>query len=304
MTGRITLKRGIKRAAGWASVLVSPLAVAAGAPRACIFMYHRTTRIGFIDQRTDDWNVAPDVFERHMRVLAEVADVVPLHALPARLGLIGVDADRIPHAATRPLVCVTLDDGYGSAWKTAVPILSCYGIPATLFVPTAYVGGREPMPFDRWGRLNCGRVDRESWRPIGWRELERTVRTGLVSIGSHSCRHLEARDCGARHLAEEAARSRETLRARLGSDQARAYAYPFGSSRLGDVPADYEHAVRAAGYELAVTTDLGLATAASNPFRLPRIEAHQVDSARVLRAKLHGSIAPYWLTDRLRSALH
>jgi peptidoglycan/xylan/chitin deacetylase (PgdA/CDA1 family) len=296
MVGHITLKRGIKRAAGWASVMTSPFSSAATAGAACILMYHRTAAIDFVDSRTDDWNVPPDVFERHMRTLAVTADVVPLQTLRERQTHDG-------HSG-RPLVCVTLDDGYASACESALPILERYRIPATFFVAAAYVGSREPMPFDRWGRLNCGRVGVESWRAAGWRELERAIQSGLITIGSHSFRHLEARDCGAGHLREEAERSRDTLRARLGADHARVYAYPYGSSRLGDVTEVYENAVRAAGYDLAVTTDLGLAHADDNPFRLPRIEAHQVDSAPVLRAKLRGALAPYWVTDRLRTAIH
>jgi peptidoglycan/xylan/chitin deacetylase (PgdA/CDA1 family) len=303
MVGHITLKRSIKRAAGWASVMTSPFASAATAGAACILMYHRTAVIDFVDSRTDDWNVPPDVFERHMRTLAATADVVPLHALRERQMQMRDRQSRDLHPG-RPLVCVTLDDGYASACESALPILERYRIPATFFVTAAYVGSREPMPFDRWGRLNCGRVGAESWRAAGWRELERAIRGGLITIGSHSFRHLEARDCGAGHLREEAERSRDTLRARLGADHARAYAYPYGSSRLGDVTAAYEDAVRAAGYDLAVTTDLGLARISDNPFRLPRIEAHQVDSAPVLRAKLRGALAPYWVTDRLRTAIH
>lgn len=296
MVGHIALKRGIKRAAGWASVMTSPFASASSAGTACILMYHRTAVIDFVDSRTDDWNVLPDVFECHMRTLAECADVVPLHALRERQA-----GER---NSGKPLVCVTLDDGYASACESALPILERYCIPATFFVAAAYVGSREPMPFDRWGRLNCGRVGAESWRAAGWRELERAIHGGLITIGSHSFRHLEARDCGAAHLREEAERSRDALRTRLGAEHARAYAYPYGSSRLGDVTETYENAVRAAGYDLAVTTDLGLARATDNPFRLPRIEAHQVDSAPVLRAKLRGALAPYWVTDRLRTAIH
>jgi peptidoglycan/xylan/chitin deacetylase (PgdA/CDA1 family) len=298
MVGHITLKRGIKRAAGWASVMTSPFASAAPAGTACILMYHRTAVIDFVDSRTDDWNVPPDVFECHMRTLAAAADAVPLHELRRRL-VLGQET-----SSGKPLVCVTLDDGYASACESALPILERYHVPATFFVAAAYVGCRDPMPFDRWGRLNCGRVGAECWRAAGWHELERAIRGGLITIGSHSFRHLEGRECGAGHLREEAERSRDLLCTRLGAEHARAYAYPYGSCRLGDVTDAYESAVRAAGYDLAVTTDLGLARASDNPFRLPRIEVHQVDSASVLRAKLRGALAPYWVTDRLRTAIH
>jgi peptidoglycan/xylan/chitin deacetylase (PgdA/CDA1 family) len=259
-------------------------------------MYHRMARIDFVDERADDWNVTSHVFASHMQVLAESAETVPLDQLDHRL--------KRPLASSRPLVCVTVDDGYASAFKTAVPVLIEYGIPATFFVPTAYIGSNEPMPFDRWGTVNRDRVIPETWRATDWRELEHAVGTGLVSVGSHSHHHLKGRNCSAARLAEEAGRSREYLCERLGRDQARVYAYPYGSSRLGDVTATYEIAVRAAGYELAVTTDLGLAGVASNRFRLPRVEAHQLDSPRVLRAKTLGSLAPYWLTDRLRGRIH
>jgi hypothetical protein len=71
---------------------------------------------------------------------------------------------------------------------------------------------------------------------------------------------------------------------------------------LGYVPDSYVSAVAEAGYEVAVTYDLGRVTADTDRFRLPRIEAHGVDSEAVIRAKVLGTLAPYWLTDRLRQA--
>jgi peptidoglycan/xylan/chitin deacetylase (PgdA/CDA1 family) len=287
-TVAIPLKRGIKRAAGWASVALSPMTTGTGI---CILMYHRIAPIPFIDRRADDWNVPPEIFERQMQALADYADVVPLHEL---------------HEATsrsdRPVACITIDDGYASVCEHAVPILQRYGLPATFFIPTAYIGSDTPLPFDQWGQLNRHRVSPELWRAATWHELERVASTGLIQIGSHSHHHLAGRVCTPTCLREETERSRDDLRQTLGPNHARAYAYPYGNSRLGDVPADYESAVRTAGYELAVTTDPGLATAASDPFRLPRLEMHQVDSASVLRSKVRGSVTPYRAIDRLRTS--
>ena len=230
MTGRrITVKRGIKRGAGLLALAMSPF-VRRDPGTACILMYHRLAPIDFVDQRTDDWNVTPAVFEGHMRMLAEIAAPVPLHTL--RPGLIGSPSER-------PRVAVTFDDGYASVCRAAVPILVRYGIPATLFVTTAFVGTCEPMPFDRWGTLNRHRVDAETWLPAGWADIEQALSTGLISIGSHSHRHLEGRECSSERCAEEANRSRQELHTRLGCDQARTYAYPFGSSRHGDVTGQY-----------------------------------------------------------------
>lgn len=323
MLRAITLKRGIKRAAGWTSVALSPFVDASRDEASiCILMFHRIAPIDFIDQRADDWNVPPDIFERQMRTLAAHATVIPLTAVAARLAAAAAGAAAAGDAASagaavtprrsaeRRFACVTVDDGYACAFTHAVPILVRYGIPATFFVPTAYVDSRGPMPFDRWGRLNRSRVTADTWRAVGWRDLEQAAKSGLVTIGSHSHRHLDGHRCDADRLRDEAAHSREELHARLGADHARTYAYPYGNSRLGDVPAEYEAAVREAGYDLAVTTDPGLAHAGAgaaadvsiNPFRLPRLEVHQLDSNAVLRAKLRGSLAPYRAIDRLRPA--
>jgi hypothetical protein len=53
---------------------------------------------------------------------------------------------------------------------------------------------------------------------------------------------------------------------------------------------------------MGLSTDLGLAEALSDPYRLPRIEAHPLDSAAVLKAKVLGVLGPYRITDRLRKA--
>jgi hypothetical protein len=169
-----------------------------------------------------------------------------------------------------------------------------------LFVPTATIDSTEPMPFDRWADKNRARVSDDTWRPIDWDGLERCLATGLVSIGSHSHLHLNGMECGSDQLVEEASVSREILVRRLGKDAARSYAYPYGCTRLGQIPASYVAAVQAAGYELAVSTDLGIADADSNLHALPRIEAHPVDGRGAICAKAAGSIRPYYVTDWLR----
>jgi peptidoglycan/xylan/chitin deacetylase (PgdA/CDA1 family) len=240
----------------------------------------------------DDWNVPPATFERQIAALSEFAEIVPLLELSDRL------RRRAAHA--RPLVSLTFDDGYASLYKHALPVLKRYGAPATAFVVTGTVGGGGPQPFDGWALKNQGRTRPDDWRALTWGELEECAASGLVHVGAHSHRHLRGSRCTPGQLAEEAGRSREVLRGRLGGGHARAYAYPYGSTRLGDASAAYAAAVRAAGYEVAVTTDLGLATEGSDPLLLPRIEAHALDAPAVIRAKARGALASYRLTDNLR----
>jgi peptidoglycan/xylan/chitin deacetylase (PgdA/CDA1 family) len=294
MFGRITIKRALKRTAGWAAVLARPFAGRSPRPAACILCYHRVAEIGFVDPHVDDWNVRPAVFERQIAALAEFVEFVPLLDLPRRL------ATAAP--CGKPLVCLTFDDGYASVYSCALPIIQRYRAPATVFVVTSVIGRREPMPFDRWSRSHRDKVPAEAWRTMDWGELERCVASGVMTLGAHSHQHLQGQNCTPAQLAEESARSRAVLLQRFGEAQARAYAYPYGSTRLGQVKPEYVRAVQSAGYQLAVTTNLGLASLATDPYLLPRVEAHAVDSPAVLRAKAVGTLAPYQLTDRFRKA--
>lgn len=261
---------------------------------ACIFYYHRIADLGFVDPHVDDRNVTPRVFEKQIARLASVAEFLPLHDLQHKVAS--------PPTQHRPFVCLTFDDGYANFCAQALPILKRYNVPATVFVITSLIGRQGPLPFDSWSRRNSHRAPPETWRSMNWGEIEACLSSGLITIGAHSHRHLKGRECTEAQLREEVEQSRDVMRSRLGEAQARAYAYPYGSSRLGYVPESYVNAVRAAGYELAVTTDLGLASADSDPYLLPRIEAHGLDSPAMLRAKANGALAPYYLTDRLRMA--
>lgn len=290
MIGRNTVKRACKRLAGQLTVLTVPFVPRPRQARACILMYHRVADIGFIDPHVDDWTVAPALFARQIAGLASQVEFVPLLELPARL----------TSAAAKPLVAITFDDGFSGVHRHALPVLQQYRVPATLFLVTKYLGHAGPMAFDRWGRKHQGRVPADAWRPLNWAEVEECLATGLVTIGCHSHEHLDARYCTSQQLAEEVGQSTALLASRLGPASTRAYAYPYGSTRLGQAPTQYVKAVQEAGYQLAVCTRLSLAQAADDPYLLPRVEAGPTDSPTVLRVKVRGALLACCLTDRLR----
>jgi peptidoglycan/xylan/chitin deacetylase (PgdA/CDA1 family) len=291
MLSFMQVKRAIKGGAGLAAVAAVPL-VRQPAGVGCILAYHRVADLRFVDPRLDDWNVAPAMFDRQIDALKRCADIVPLNELLPRC-----QADPAP---VRPAVALTFDDGYANFYTQVLPILKRHGVPATVFVVTSLIDSKDPPPFDAWSVKNGPRTDPDAWRPLTWGELEKCLESGLVQVGGHSHRHLKALSCSPDQLVEEAERSRAILGARLGD--APAYSYPYGASRLGFVPAAYVRAVEAAGYRLALTTDLGRVSTNSDPYLLPRVEAHGLDGPAVIRAKVLGSLAPYRLADRLRRA--
>ena len=296
MISRMTAKRILKRTAGVASTWLHPFVGRPDRPSVCILAYHRVSDIGFVDPRLDNWNVTPAMFEKQIASLARFAEIIPVPEIPSRLGI-------APAAKpSKPLVSLTFDDGFANFVTEALPVLRRYRAPATFSVVTKYVGSQEPMPFDRWSRQNRHRVPSSAWRAATWNEIEQCVGSGLVTISSHSHEHRIGSECTAEELRAEAESSRELLRSRLGRDLPLYYAYPYGSSRPALVPAEYVVAVKRAGYQLALSTDLGLAEAHSDPFFLPRVEAFGFDSAAVLRAKADGVLGPYIVPDWFRSA--
>lgn len=290
MIDRVMVKHSAKWTAGAISALLGPVARARGV-FGVVLNYHRVTATGVHDPVLDDWNVPPDVFERQIRFIAEQATPVRLRDLHAQL---------LEPRVSRPLVAVTFDDGYANLYRSALPVLAKYRVPATVFVVTSAVDHAGPMPFDAWSVKHGPRLPSEATRPLTWRELDACVATGLIDVGSHSHQHRNGRDLSAAALAEEAQLSRELLARRLGERAVPLFAYPYGRTRLAQVGDAYVRAVRAAGYDAAFTTDPGVVSARTPRFLAPRLQAYPLDGPLIMGAKLRGRLAGYRITDRIQ----
>ncbi|HEX5355990.1 MAG TPA: polysaccharide deacetylase family protein [Aquabacterium sp.] len=135
-------------------------------------------------------------------------------------------------------VVITVDDGYASFYHQAYPLLRQYGMPATLFVYTDFIGAGDA---------------------VDWAELQEMSRSGLVDVQSHSRTHrnliehpsAESEAAYQQALLGEIKLPRELLTQKLGTEQS-SYAYPYG---------DANEAVLAMlgkqNYQLAVTVNAG-----------------------------------------------
>lgn len=101
---------------------------AAGSGRLCIINYHRILEA--FDPLIES---EPDVaaFRWQMKLLADGFNVMPLGA-----ALDALAARRMPPRA----VAITFDDGYRSVHDLALPVLREFGLPATVFVTTGFIG--------------------------------------------------------------------------------------------------------------------------------------------------------------------
>jgi len=107
---------------------------------AMILMYHSVAAAEDAQWIDPQNHMPPEVFERHMRLLAERRRVIALDELVEC-----VSRGVTPPAGT---VVITFDDGYRDNLTVAAPILARYRLPATLFLATGYVSRRQSQWID------------------------------------------------------------------------------------------------------------------------------------------------------------
>lgn len=171
-------------------------------------------------------------------------------------------------------LAITFDDAYRSVLERAFPILSEFGLPGTVFVPTAMVGLPTPMSWpgiDKW----LGGPHEEELRCMTWEELRRLRDEGW-EIGSHTLSHPHLPKLDDGDLHRELAESREACRRELGAP-VRALAYPYGEFDDRVVAAASD-----AGYEAAATLRPGR----PDPLRWPRVGVYPKDGMARFRLKV------------------
>jgi peptidoglycan/xylan/chitin deacetylase (PgdA/CDA1 family) len=202
-------------------------------------------------------SVTPDAFREQIGMLA-------------RRGYRGATfSSAISQPRDGRVLAVTFDDAYHSVIRLALPIMTEYGLPGTVFAPTSYIGAERPMRWpgiDRWH----GTPHEAELIPCSWPELERLVEAGW-EVGSHTRTHPRLPELTDDALVTELRESRRECEERLGI-QCRSIAYPYGAvdSRVAD-------AVAAAGYSFAAELP-GSFRGPAVPLRWPRVGIYHRDS--------------------------
>ncbi len=139
-------------------------------------------------------------------------------------------------------VILTFDDGYDNNFTVALPLLQKYGVKATIFVITDYIGQKRYMTAE---------------------QVAEAAASGLVSIQSHTATHPDLRSLSEEQLAGEFDRSRLEI-ARITGRIPTVLAYPSGrNNRL-------TRKVAASYYKLGVRMDGGLWNTSSDPYLVSR----------------------------------
>jgi peptidoglycan/xylan/chitin deacetylase (PgdA/CDA1 family) len=180
-------------------------------------------------------------------------------------------------------VAVTFDDAYRSVIERALPVLSRHRAPATVFAPTAYVGGAEAIAWSALPRW-AGTPSAAELECMSWDDLRALAAAGW-EIGSHSRTHPDLTALGDAELDAELNDSRAACEEAL-QQPCTSLAYPFGAHDRRVLAR-----AEAAGYEAPI--DL---RAAGTPLRLPRAGIYRGDGWPRFLAKTSPSLR------RLRSS--
>jgi peptidoglycan/xylan/chitin deacetylase (PgdA/CDA1 family) len=234
-----------------------------------ILTYHRVGPLPAGPAPT--WNVTPGRLREQLAgLLRRGYRPLPLHRL--------LDAST---AAGPRAFAVTFDDGYEGVHRHAWPVLRELGVPATVFLATAYLDSPGPFPFDDWVSAGAEGVEPSSWRPLTAAQCDEMRAGGLIDLGSHTHTHQVFRD-RPDDLHRDVAASLEVLKARFGVERA-TFAFPFGIAEAALV-----EAVRQAGAVCALSTRPELVRPGSDPFAWGRFGVGEADSAASIAARLDG----------------
>jgi biofilm PGA synthesis lipoprotein PgaB len=172
-------------------------------------------------------------------------------------------------------IVLTFDDGYQDNLETVLPLLEKYGIPASFFIATGFIG-KELI------------VSNSVVLPImSEEEIKRLWAHPLVEVLPHGHLHQKMSHLSVEEAIADAERSFQELSGIIGSAR-RILAYPKG--KHSPVLAD---ALKRAGWEAAVTVNPGLVNSRSDHLRLPRNSVDSSVSMNEFAIKISTAIETY-----------
>ena len=116
-----------------------------------VLMYHRVLEDADCPGYPFPSLVMPtSLFEAQLAYLSEHARVVTLANALAQLGASG--------SSSKPIVCLTFDDGYADNFEIVAPLLEARGFRGTFFITAGSVQAGEPLWYD---------LAAEAWTVIG-----------------------------------------------------------------------------------------------------------------------------------------
>ncbi|MFP5334346.1 MAG: polysaccharide deacetylase family protein [Actinomycetes bacterium] len=243
--------------------LLAPLGAVPPPRGATLLTYHR---VG--GGSTDELDVTREDFARQVDLLSG-ADVVDLDSALGRLAT----------GDSRACVVITFDDGFADVHANAWPLLRRAGLPFTLYLSTAFVGGT--MSWE-------GSTATAAGDALTWRQVEEMVASGLCTVGNHTHRHCRPEDLDS----GEVDRCGDEVEARLGI-RPRHFAFTWG------VPVPRMSAELRSRFVSAATGAVGRNLPGADTLLLRRIPVRRTDPLPFVRTAVSGGLAPQHAYEHL-----
>lgn len=232
-----------------------------------ILIYHSIAPDANTDWR--QYTVPPELFAEHLRFLQEHDYCSLTVAALASLLRVGLTPPPNP-------VVLTFDDGHGDFATCALPLLERFGITATVYITTEFVGRRSPWTHRRG----------EPPPPmLSWSDL-RTVCDAGIECGAHGVTHTPLDVLAREDALKEIVASKQRIQDALGVEVA-TFAYPHGRYDAG-----VRQMVIDAGYAGACSTSRAMSNPADDLFGLARIPVGPTTTIREFADLLVGRGLP------------
>ncbi|MDE0300474.1 MAG: polysaccharide deacetylase family protein [Candidatus Poribacteria bacterium] len=167
-------------------------------------------------------------------------------------------------------IVITFDDGYEDFYTSANPILTNYGMTATVFVLAGYIGKSNTWDV----RLRLRRS-----RHLTDRQIQTLFGKG-IGIASHGMYHRFLTRCSNENRMIELWESKEILE-NLLHHPVYSFSYPYGCEN-----AIVAEQAKSAGYRIAFGLNPNKSIAWESIYRYPRIAVYRCDTLSTFKAKL------------------
>lgn len=226
-----------------------------------VLMYHKIDTV-FKDMLT----VSVDNFEQHIKYL-KVSNYQAITSQEL------VDFIEKKQALPPNPVLITFDDGYVSNLELAYPILQKYGMKATIFLPTAYLGGMSSWYEDGAMLMTC--------------EQLKSLDAQTITFGLHSHNHPSFKNLSLAEMQTELETNKHLL-TQNGIAFSPVLAYPYGGRPKQKALAD---AMKKMFQEIGIKAAFRIgnkvnSTDIKDQYELKRIDIQGNDSFWAFKTKL------------------
>jgi peptidoglycan/xylan/chitin deacetylase (PgdA/CDA1 family) len=208
--------------------------------------------------------VDPDLFRDHLTYLKHNCEIVQIE-----------DLIKGQTKSNKPLVSITFDDAYVNLIENALPALSSFNFPATIYAPSGCLGKK-----NEWDSGSSMPL-----LPIMTGAQLRMVSEFGFEIGSHTQNHPRLKYLDSLRLHKEITDSKQILEDIVGKP-VRSFAYPHGGRN--DIDSRSVDVVRSAGYLSGATTFFGRYNSIENRYMLRRVTIWPSDTYDTFKMKMTG----------------